>query len=94
MPKPQSKMTWDNAMWLSPKSAEHYGVITGDVIEVSYRGRKLNGAVWILPGQADESLTVHFGYGRTRAGRVANPQRLCEMRGVCDLTLWFFVLSP
>ena len=25
-----------------------------------------------MPGHADESITVHFGYGRTRAGKVAN----------------------
>ncbi|HME08241.1 MAG TPA: 4Fe-4S dicluster domain-containing protein, partial [Bryobacteraceae bacterium] len=72
MPKPQNKMTWDNAVWISPKSAEHYGVTTGDVIEISLEGRKVTGPVWILPGHADESLTVHFGYGRTRAGKVAD----------------------
>jgi len=72
MPKPQNKMTWDNAVWISPKSAEHYGVTTGDVIEIAFQGRKVNGPVWILPGHADESLTVHLGYGRTRAGKVAN----------------------
>ena len=70
--KPQNKMTWDNAAWISPKSAEHYGVATGDVIEIGFRGRKVAGPVWIMPGHADESLTVHFGYGRTRAGRVAD----------------------
>ena len=26
--------------------------------------------VWILPGQADDCVTVHLGYGRTRAGKV------------------------
>jgi len=72
MPKPQNKMTWDNAVWISPKSAAHYGVTTGDVIEISLQGRKVSGPVWILPGHADESLTVHFGYGRTRAGKVAD----------------------
>ena len=72
MPKPQNKMTWDNAVWISPRSAERYGVTTGDVIEIAYSGRKVDGPVWILPGHADESLTIHFGYGRTRAGRVAN----------------------
>jgi MoCo/4Fe-4S cofactor protein with predicted Tat translocation signal len=72
MPKPQNKMTWDNAVWISPKSAEHYGVTTGDVVEIDLQGRKVDGPVWIMPGQADESLTVHFGYGRTRAGRVAD----------------------
>jgi molybdopterin-containing oxidoreductase family iron-sulfur binding subunit len=32
----------------------------------------VDGAIWVMPGQADESLTVHFGYGRTRAGKVAD----------------------
>jgi MoCo/4Fe-4S cofactor protein with predicted Tat translocation signal len=72
MPKPQTKMTWDNAVWISPKSAEHYGLSTGDVIEIAFDGRKVQGPVWILPGHADESITVQFGYGRSRAGKVGN----------------------
>jgi molybdopterin-containing oxidoreductase family iron-sulfur binding subunit len=72
MPKPQNKMTWDNAVWISPESAKRYGVTTGDVVEIELHGRKVDGPVWIMPGQADESLTVHFGYGRTRAGKVAD----------------------
>src|SRR5262249_52007761 len=72
MPKPQNKMTWDNSVWISTRNAEHYKVSTGDVVEIELHGRKLNGPVWIMPGQADESLTVHFGYGRTRAGKVAD----------------------
>jgi MoCo/4Fe-4S cofactor protein with predicted Tat translocation signal len=72
MPKPQNKMTWDNAVWISPKSAERYGVTTGDIVEVDLHGSKVDGPVWIMPGQADESITIHLGYGRTRAGRVAD----------------------
>jgi len=72
MPKPQNKMTWDNAVWISPRSAERYGVTTGDVVELDLHGRKVDGPVWIMPGQVDETLTVHFGYGRTRAGKVAD----------------------
>jgi len=72
MPKPQSKMTWDNAVWISPKSAEQHGVTTGDVVEIEVGGRRVDGPIWIMAGQADESLTVHLGYGRTRAGRVAD----------------------
>jgi MoCo/4Fe-4S cofactor protein with predicted Tat translocation signal len=72
MPKPQNKMTWDNAVWFSPKSAERYGVTTGDVIEIALRGRKVDAPVWIMPGHADESITVHFGYGRARAGKIAD----------------------
>jgi len=72
MPKPQSKLTWDNAVWISPASARYYGVETGDVIEIEFKGRRVEGPVWVLPGHADESLTIHFGYGRTRAGRIGD----------------------
>ena len=38
MPKPQNKMTWDNAIWISPKSAERNGLTTGDVVEIEFGG--------------------------------------------------------
>ena len=44
MPKPQNKMTWDNAVWVSPKSAERYGVTTGDVVEIQVAWRKVRGS--------------------------------------------------
>ncbi len=72
MPKPQNKMTWDNSVWISPSSGRRYGVVSGDVIEIVLRGRRVEGPVWIMPGHADESITVHFGYGRTRAGKIAD----------------------
>jgi molybdopterin-containing oxidoreductase family iron-sulfur binding subunit len=41
--------------------------------EVVYAGGKpVRAPVWIVPGHADGSVTVHFGYGRTRGGQVAN----------------------
>ncbi len=72
LPKPQNRLTWDNAAWISPRMAEEQGLATGDRIEVSLDGRTVQAPVWVLPGLADGSITVHFGYGRTRAGRVAN----------------------
>jgi molybdopterin-containing oxidoreductase family iron-sulfur binding subunit len=42
------------------------------MVELDYRGRKVRGATWILPGQADDCVTVHLGYGRTRAGKVGS----------------------
>jgi Fe-S-cluster-containing dehydrogenase component len=30
------------------------------------------GPAWILPGHAEDSVTVHFGYGREASGRVGN----------------------
>ncbi len=72
MPKPQNKMTWDNAAWISSKSAQRYGVATGDIVELAVGGGTVDAPIWIMPGHADESITVHLGYGRTRAGRVAD----------------------
>ena len=73
LPKPITKLTWDNAILLSPATAEKLGVKGNDVVEITAPdGRKLTGPVWLLPGQAEGVATVHLGYGRTRAGRVAN----------------------
>ncbi|HUA82440.1 MAG TPA: TAT-variant-translocated molybdopterin oxidoreductase [Bryobacteraceae bacterium] len=72
MPKPQNKMTWDNAVWISPATAKKYNVDTADIVEITSEGRKIQGPIWVMPGQADESITLHFGFGRTRAGRVGN----------------------
>jgi MoCo/4Fe-4S cofactor protein with predicted Tat translocation signal len=72
LPKPQSRMTWDNAVWISPRTAGEHGLTSGDRVELSFGGRSVQAPVWVQPGQADGSLTVHFGYGRQRAGRVGN----------------------
>jgi MoCo/4Fe-4S cofactor protein with predicted Tat translocation signal len=72
MPKPQNRMTWDNAVWISPASARQRGLKTGDVVQIEFQGAAVSGPIWIMPGQADESITVHFGYGRTRVGRIGN----------------------
>src|SRR5262249_20300917 len=71
-PKPQSKMTWDNAAWVSPRTAESAGVGPGDMVEISMDNRKLHAPVWVMPGHADNSVTLHLGYGRSQAGNVAN----------------------
>ena len=90
LPKPLSKLTWDNAAIISPATAARLGLgkdanglatnrignIGGDIIadqvELEYQGRKVLAPVYILPGQPDDSVTVHLGYGRTKVGRVGN----------------------
>jgi len=72
LPKPITKLTWDNAALLSPATAQQRGVENGDVVELRYRGRTVKAPVWTLPGQPDDTVTVHLGYGRTRAGRVGD----------------------
>ncbi len=70
LPKPMSKLTWDNAALVSPATAERLGLSAGDVVELQHAGRTVQAPVWILPGHAPDSVTVHLGYGRTRAGSV------------------------
>jgi len=70
LPKPLSKLTWDAVAMFSPKTAERLGLKSEQAIELKYQGRTIVGPVWVMPGHADESVTVFLGYGRTRAGRV------------------------
>ena len=72
LPKPVTKLTWDNAGLISPATAERLDVENGDVVEVTHDGRRLRVPIWINPGHAADAITVHVGYGRTRAGRVGN----------------------
>ncbi|HEX3747349.1 MAG TPA: TAT-variant-translocated molybdopterin oxidoreductase [Bryobacteraceae bacterium] len=72
LPKPITKMTWDNAVYMNPGDAHRLGVETGSMVELSYEGRRLKAPVRIQPGHVDGSVTLHFGYGRTHGGRSAN----------------------
>jgi len=69
-PKPLTKLTWDNAAIISPGTARRLGLVSEEVVELSCRGRAVAAPIWIMPGQPDNCVTVHLGYGRTRAGRV------------------------
>ncbi len=69
LPKPITKLTWDNAAILSPGDAHRFGVDSGSLVELTYQGRKLRAPVWVQPGHVNGAITLHLGYGRTRAGR-------------------------
>ncbi len=73
LPKPMSKLTWDNAALIAPATAEAQRLHNGDVIAIKVGNREaLNVPVWIIPGHARDSITVFVGYGRRFAGRVGN----------------------
>jgi len=72
LPKPFTKLTWDNTVQLSPATAHRLGIRNEDVLEVAAGGRTVTGPAWIVPGQADDTVAVHLGYGRTRSGRVGD----------------------
>jgi Fe-S-cluster-containing dehydrogenase component len=72
LPRPLTKLTWDNVALVSPKLAHSLGLANEDVVEIHYRGAAVTAPVWIAPGHPDQSVTVALGYGRSRAGRVGN----------------------
>jgi MoCo/4Fe-4S cofactor protein with predicted Tat translocation signal len=79
LPKPMTKLTWDNAILIGPKMAERLQIKVEDVVELSLpgngmNGKKVTGPVWIQAGHPDNSVTVTLGYGRRRAGRVGTAQ--------------------
>jgi len=72
MPDPITKMTWDNAVLISRKTATELGLQNRELVEIELGGRKLTAPIWIQPGQADFSLGLPLGYGREKGGRVAS----------------------
>jgi MoCo/4Fe-4S cofactor protein with predicted Tat translocation signal len=68
LPKPMTKLTWDNAVLISPATHQRLKLDWEERVQVSIGGRKLDAAVWVLPGQAEDTLTLSLGYGRRRAG--------------------------
>jgi molybdopterin-containing oxidoreductase family iron-sulfur binding subunit len=71
-PEPVSKLTWDNAAVLSADTARGLGLETGDVARLKLGERELAVPVLVVPGSADQSVSVALGYGRTAAGRIGN----------------------
>jgi Fe-S-cluster-containing dehydrogenase component len=73
LPKPITTLTWDNAALVSPDFAHAHDLANEDLVELRTRdGRALRAPVWIVPGHAGDSVTLHLGFGRSRAGSVGN----------------------
>ncbi len=87
LPKPLTKITWDNVAIVSPNTAqqiigkrsvggaakgrEHYVPLV-DI--VNQHGQTVRAPIWIQPGQPDGVVTVHLGYGRrARAASYSGP---------------------
>ncbi|MTI33286.1 TAT-variant-translocated molybdopterin oxidoreductase [Xanthovirga aplysinae] len=76
MPDPITKATWDNYLTVSQSWANENGI---KVIEentvlanVTVGNQSFKVPVIVQPGQADGTVGLALGYGRTKAGKVAN----------------------
>ena len=71
LPRPLTKLTWDNAALMSPALAARLGLSDEDRVHLSLDGRSVDAPVLIAPGHADQAVTLHLGYGRKGAEAVA-----------------------
>lgn len=73
LPDPMTKITWDNVALMSPATATKLDLENEkEVTLTAQNGTTVTLAAWIQPGQADDSITLHAGYGRQGVGRVAD----------------------
>lgn len=72
LPDPVSKVTWDNFAAIAPKYAEKLGIKEGDVLKVSSGNHTIELPVLLQPGQAQQTVSVALGYGRTLSGKVGS----------------------
>lgn len=64
LPDPATKLVWDNAALMSPRTAAELGVRNEDLVSVTTEAGSLTLPVFVLPGHADKSVSVDLGYGR------------------------------
>jgi len=68
LPRPLTKIVWDNAALIAPATAAALGLKTGDIARFSAAGRTLQAPVRLTPGHAPDTVTLPLGYGRRAAG--------------------------
>jgi molybdopterin-containing oxidoreductase family iron-sulfur binding subunit len=72
LPKPLTRLVWDNAALMNAETARGLGVRNEDVVVITVDGHAVEAPVWILNSHAPGAVTLHLGYGRTVAGNVGS----------------------
>jgi len=69
-PDPITKLVWTNVALISPAMGRDKGWKDGDMVALTRGNLKLEAAVMVQPGHADNAVTIALGYGRPRSGSV------------------------
>ncbi|HLO99534.1 MAG TPA: 4Fe-4S dicluster domain-containing protein, partial [Fimbriimonas sp.] len=75
LPRPLTKVVWDNVVTLSKTDADRLGIVADELVKVTTKAGSVTGIAYILPGQPVGSATLNLGYGRTAGGT------LCTLTG-------------
>jgi Fe-S-cluster-containing dehydrogenase component len=70
LPRPLTKLTWDNPLLIAPAQAQRIGVRNGDRVTLSIGQTSVTLPAWIMPGQADNCVLGLLGFGRRVVGTV------------------------
>ncbi|MEA5457916.1 TAT-variant-translocated molybdopterin oxidoreductase [Arcicella sp. LKC2W] len=76
-PEPVSKACWGNYAMVSLATAKKLGLdqeieLDTHEVEVSVNGKSVKLPFIVQPGQANDTVAIAIGYGRTKAGKSAN----------------------
>lgn len=80
LPDLVTKIVWDNVATMSRATAERLGFnvdyetgrFKADTVKIALGGAEATLPVWIVPGHADDTITVNMGWGRQIAGSRPN----------------------
>jgi len=72
LPRPLTKLTWDNAAIMSPATAAGLKLKDDDVVSLTVGGKTIKAPVFTQPGHPAEAVTLHLGYGRKRGGMISS----------------------
>ncbi|MGH6849363.1 MAG: TAT-variant-translocated molybdopterin oxidoreductase [Methylocella sp.] len=72
LPRPLTKLTWDNPLLIAPDLAGQLKLHNGDMIRLSMGGTSVTAPAWIMPGQAADCVVALLGFGRRRAGSIGS----------------------
>lgn len=70
LPDPITKLTWDNTALVSRATAQALNLKNEDLVRLTTRYGEIETPIYVLPGHADNSITLSLGYGQAKAGRV------------------------
>ena len=72
LPRPLTKLVWDNPLLIAPALAKDLGLENGDRARLSIGAHAIVVPVWIMPGQDPGCITALLGSGRRAAGSIGD----------------------
>lgn len=70
LPRPLSKLTWDNPLLIPPDMARRDRLVNGQDVQVTVGAAEVTLPVYLSPGQAPDVVVALMGYGRSVVGSV------------------------